>query len=189
MSDYKTALAMPTVDDAIAHLWQTQPKDMCHSGHNIEANLRKRFKPTLEQKRYFGPFAKHFYPIDFDPSTHALLLTGPPGVGKTQFARYFLGDCDYIKGTLEGLRCLDFDKPVLFDEISMLAADPEQSKEITDVENGGTIAMRYKDVSIPPSVPRVFCHNVSHPFRNPNEAVYGRRVHHHVIGQVPEDGL
>jgi hypothetical protein len=63
----------------------------------------------------------------------------------------------------------------------MLGADPEQSKEVTDVENGGSIKMRYKDVTIPPGVRRVFVHNIEHPFRNPSGAVYGRRLVTHVI--------
>jgi len=71
--------------------------------------------------------------------------------------------------------------PLLFDEISMLDAHPEQSKEITDIENGGTIKMRYKPVIIPPGIKRVFLHNIEHPFRNPDGAVYGRRVVTHVL--------
>eukprot|EP00966_Prymnesium_polylepis_P156448 3614696-Prymnesium_polylepis.1 len=63
----------------------------------------------------------------------------------------------------------------------MLNADPGQSLEITDVESGGTIELRYKNVLIPPGIKRVFVHNLEHPFKNPKLAVYGRRVHTHVI--------
>ena len=166
------------------------------SAHNIEENLRKKFKKVEDQKRFYGPFPHYFYPgeiiddnfvhADFDPTTHSLLLVGPPVIGKTQFARYMLGDCDYVKSKLEGLRTCRFDKPILFDEICMLGTDkkpidPEDSKEITDVENGGSISARYRDIAIPCGIQRIFCSNMQHPFRNPNEAVYGRRVHTHVI--------
>jgi len=183
---YATALRQDNLQEAISYLWQKRPKDMCHSAHNIEDNLRKKFKNTQPQLRYAGPFPEKFYPPDYNRSTHSLLLVGPPGIGKTQFARYLLGDCDYVKSKLEALRACQFDKPILFDEICMLGTDkkpidPEESKEITDVENGGTLSARYRDINIPPGVTRIFCSNMEYPFRNPNEAVYGRRVVSHVI--------
>lgn len=190
---YSEALRKDTFQEAINYLWEKRPRDMALSAHNIEENLRKKFKPPVLQKRFYGPFPHYFYPgqivedqfvhADFDPTTHSLLLVGPPGIGKTQFARYMLGDCDYVKSKLETLRTCRFDKPILFDEVCMLGAkiDPEESKEITDVENGGTIKARYKDIAIPCGIKRIFCTNMEHPFRNPNEAVYGRRVHSHVI--------
>lgn len=181
---WTVALQCTTAQEAIEHLWEAVPAEMCKHSHQIEENIRKRMRVPYEQKRFSGPYHEHFYPPhDWDSTTHSLLLTGPPGIGKTQFARYLLGDCDYVKGTLESLRECKFDRPLLFDEIHMLGpgVDPEQSKEITDVENGGTIKLRYKDVQIPPGVPRIFVSNFETPFRNPNEAVYGRRVVTHRI--------
>ena len=180
---YREALACNNVNDALDLLWQKLPGEMCKFGDRIEANIRTRMRPQQEQKRYAGPFPSEFYPAEWNPDTHTLLIIGPPGLGKTQFARYLLGDCDYIKGNLDNpvFRECQFDKPLLFDEISMLDSHPEQSKEITDVENGGTINLRYKNKLIPPGVKRVFLHNIEHPFRNPNGAVYGRRVHTHII--------
>ena len=175
-------MQLDSADAAIEHLWQTRPEDMCKMGDRIAHNLRCRKECEAPQKRYAGPYPDAFYPPrEWDPDTHALLLVGPAGLGKTQFARYLLGDCDYVKGSLETLRECEFDKPILFDEVNMLDADPEQSKEVTDVENGGSIKIRYKDVTIPPGVRRVFVHNIEHPFRNPSGAVYGRRLVTHVI--------
>jgi hypothetical protein len=178
---FKKATLCDSAEEAIDMLWQTRPEDMCKHGDRIEENLRKRLGAKHLQKRYDGPYPQEFYPSGWDPDTHALLIVGPPGLGKTQFARYLLGDCDYIKGDLEPLRKIRFDKPILFDEVHMLEKDPEQSKEITDIENGGTIHMRFKNVQIPPGIRRVFVHNKEHPFRNPSGAVYGRRVHTHII--------
>ena len=181
---FKKASTSKTTEEAIDLLWKEKPEDMCKHGERIEANLRKKIGSTVhQQKRYEGPYPVEFYPKGWNPDTHALLLVGPPGLGKTQYARYLLGTCDYIKGRLDNpvFRECQFDKPLLFDEINMLDADPEQSKEVTDVENGGTINLRYKNVSIKPGIRRVFVHNIEHPFRNPNGAVYGRRVHTHII--------
>ena len=177
-------LSMDSAQDAIEYLWHNKPEDMVRFGHTIEPNIRKRMKTRYEPQRYYGPY-HNWIPADWDPKTHALLITGPPGVNKTQFARYIVAHLwpnldengpDYVKGTLASLKGCSFDRPIIFDEINMLGEDPEQSKEITDVENGGTIKMRYGDQVIPPGVPRIFLHNMEYPFRDPAGAVYCRRV-------------
>lgn len=45
---------------------------------------------------------------------------------------------------------------------------------INTTQPTGTLAARYKDIVIPPSVPRIFLSNFR-CFRNPDEAVYDRR--------------
>jgi hypothetical protein len=178
---FKKALLCESADEAINFLWDTRPEDMCKQGDRIAENIRSRMKPAQAQRRFEGPYPEEFYPRGWNPETHSLLLVGPPNLGKTQYARYLLGDCDYIKSNLEELKKCRWDKPLLFDEVMMLEAHPEQSKEITDVVDGGGINLRFKNVQIPPGVRRVFVHNIEHPFRNPSNAVYGRRVHTHVI--------
>lgn len=177
------AMEQQTYEEAIEYLWKNEPKEMCKSAHNIEENIRKRFSIKHPQKRFFGPFDKQFYPQNWDPETHSLLLVGPPGIGKTQFARYFFGENDYVSDTIEGIRSLQWQRPVVFDDINFCEDkySPWTSKAITDVENGGTIAMRNKDVQMPPGVKKIFCSNKFHPFRNPEDTVYGRRVVTHDI--------
>ena len=107
---YDTALRQDTFQEAIDYLWKKRPRDMALSAHNIEENIRKKFKIIAPQVRFYGPFPRHFYPpAEFDPITHSLLLVGEPGIGKTQFARYMLGDCDYVKSNLEKLRTVAFE--------------------------------------------------------------------------------
>lgn len=183
---WSEALSMNSVTEAVDFLWKKQPKQMCLSAHIVTENIAKRMRPEHPQLRYFGPYPKHFYPVNWNRDRFSLLISGPPGIGKTQFARYLLGENDYIKSSLEGLRRLLFDKPIIFDEVSMLSSDEQQSKEVTDVENGGAITMRYKDVEIPPGVPRIFLSNHSFPFHNPDHAVIlpdgtPRRLHVHSL--------
>eukprot|EP00966_Prymnesium_polylepis_P319572 7376019-Prymnesium_polylepis.4 len=118
---FKEAMACEDPDDAIKLLWERVPAEMCKNAHHIENNIRNRMRPAQQaHKRYLGPFPPEFYPEQWNPDTHALLIVGPPGLGKTQFARYLLGDCDYIKGKLDNpaFRACKFDKPLLFDEIN-----------------------------------------------------------------------
>lgn len=185
VSAWSTALEMPSAKEAIDYLWEKKPQDMCKFGQNIERNVRQRMSPPAPSaKLYFGPYPKHFYP-DYDSTTLSLLLWGPSGLNKTQFARYFMahnhGDYDYVKGTHEALKTINFDKPFIHDEVNMTDQIPDSSKELTDVENGGSLWARFKPITIPPGVPRIFIANQQCPFHNPDNTVYARRVHTHHI--------
>ena len=177
--NFSTALRMDSPDEAIDYLWSKQPRLMMCQAHNICTNVRQRLRTHNNFICYCGPYLQSWLPTNWDPTQQSLLIFGRPGIGKTNFGRYLLspfGQPDYIKGTLANLKNLRFDSPLLFDEISMLHDDPEQSKEITDVPNGGTIKARYSDIIIPPGIPRIFLSNYERPFRNPCESVYGHRV-------------
>lgn len=180
---FKTALEMETPDKAIDYLWQHEPRQMCLNGHNIERNVRQRLNPPYEAAEYLGPYPKHYYPSAWNHKTHALLLWGPPGICKTQFAKYLLkhtveGPIQFFKKNPELLKQSKL--PFVFDEINMNTRAPDDSREITDVENGGSISARNQDAQIPP-VPRIFTANYEFPFKNPFDSVYGRRlVTHHV---------
>lgn len=182
---FAQALAAGTVREAMEIVALQDPGSYCRFGEAIERNIRRRLAPPQQPKLYFGPFLSPLVGTNWDPTTHSLLLWGPAGVGKTQWARYYMshrwGEYDYIKGSHEQLKRLHFDKPFIFDEV-FLCNDkdpwhkPMQSREITDVENGGCVECRNSNVDIPPGVARIFLSNVPFPFRNPADSVYGRRV-------------
>jgi len=175
--DFKVALECETPEEALEYLWQHRPADMLKQGHLIEQNLRRRMhKKTLYQP-YYGPYQDW---IDWDHEKYSLLLYGPPGGQKTSYARWLMahkfGDYLFVKKNHESLKEISLWKPFLFDEVYLLEKEPALSREITDVENGGSLSCRNRDGEIPPGIPRVFTSNYEHPFRNPQEAVYGRRV-------------
>lgn len=172
---FSAAMACSTPEEACNHLWTTRPADMMRYGASIERNIRQRMTPAPKALRFEGPYANLYY-MQYDPQVYSLLIVGPPGVGKTQFARYLLGDCDYVKDSIEGLRHCTFSKPILLDDIDVSDLPESVSKALTDVPDGGSVKMRYNDVIIPPGVPRIFCHNSYHCFSDPYGAVYERRL-------------
>jgi len=172
---YTEALACSTPEQGLDILWAKKPSDMMRFGASIEANLRKRMRVAIAPRIWYGPYAKLFY-MNYDPCVHSLLIVGPPGIGKTQFARYLLGDYDYVKDSIEGLRNCTFTKPILFDDVDVSDMSDSVSKALTDVLDGGAVKMRYNDVIIPPGIPRIFCHNNYHCFSDPYGAVYDRRL-------------
>ena len=182
-SNWATAMRMATVEDAVDHLWWHETQAMCKGGNVIAANIASRMAPAPEAKLFYGPFPKwmHDHLDDWDPTSHSLLLTGIPGQGKTQFARYIMahefGQYNFVKKNHEDLKELrNLRLPLLYDEINFLTREADESKEITDVENGGSVHCRFKSVTIPPGVPRIFLSNEPHPFHDPHGAVYGRRL-------------
>ena len=192
---YMKAMGLSTAQEAIDYLWETVPDQMCKHAHNIEANIRKRKRTPPEPKIWLGPYPKDYYPEKWDPTSHSLLLYGPPEKHKTQFARYLLahtcGEHDFVKRGVEQLKTIPLDKPFVFDEIYLSdpKTSPWDSREITDVENGGTINARYGDIAIPPGIPRIFTSNYEHPFKNPQESVYKRRVVSHAIRVEPKPAV
>lgn len=171
-----------SVTEAMDHLWKKRPQDCAKFGESIERNLRRRINPIPEAVVYMGPFPAYCWPdFKWSPYTHSLLLWGEPGGMKTQFARYLMshmfGEYEYIKKGHEMVKThLTRTKPFIFDEVYLCNKDPEMSKEITDVEGGGSIDCRNQDTWIPPGLPRIFLSNYQFPFCNPKGAVYGRRV-------------
>lgn len=192
---WKAALELENADLAVEHLWANAPADMCKFGDRIAENVHKRMRTAPpEGKVWDGPYHESYYPKDWDHTTHSLLLWGPPGANKTQFAKYYLWQLTgvkptYIKGGHEQLRHIDYSKPFIHDEVYLVDKDAHLSREITDVVDGGCLTARNKDINIPPGVPRIFISNYEHPFCNPQSAVYGRRVHSHAIPISPPGPL
>lgn len=176
---WATALALPDAKQALEHLWTTAPRDMCLNGDRVQKNVTNRFAPVFARPLYDGPYPERYYPVDWNHRKHSLLIWGKPSMNKSQFAQYLLkhvtgGDIQFFKKNAELLKNVTM--PFIFDECEcFLNRIPADSREVTDVENGGSIQARNQDADIPP-FPRIFTSNYEFPFRNPQEAVYGRRV-------------
>lgn len=168
------------------------PRDFLINGERMIKNWYVvHSKPLPRPPAYFGPFPVSYY-TSWNSQTHSLLLYGAPGLGKSQFARYLLyhvtgHDPFIVKGTLEGLKDWKREgqlRPLVIDDISFLNMDEALSREITDVETGTVVNVKHGHVIIPPGIARIFTSNFQFPFRNPGEAVYGRRVTSYEIKEL-----
>lgn len=177
--NFATAMELPTADEALEFLWNKEPREMLRFANTIESNMRKRKRSVFKAPIYLGPYPKHYYDFECNMQSHSLLLWGPPNQHKTQFARYLMahtvGDYVFLKKNPEQLKTSP-GVPFIFDEVYMHNHDPNDSREITDVENGGSVHARNSNAEIPPGVPRLFTSNYQFPFKNPNDSVYERRV-------------
>lgn len=165
-----------TVAEAVATLWKKRPREMMLHGKNIIENLTNAKKPKVMARIFNGPFMD----IQWTNYSHTLILEGEPGVGKTQWARWWgahHGGYFYCKGSLECLRHYNNEAVVIYDDIDIEKYDKLKWDDIFDVENGGTIAgMRYKDITVPPG-PKIWLQNPGMPrIPDPYKRIYGRRV-------------
>lgn len=179
---YRRALAASSVVEGMEILALSRPSDYLRFGQSMERNLRRRLETPCHAIQYYGPYLPNWFPHTWNPYTHSLLIWGESGINKTQFARYYMlhmvGDYDYVKGDHEAAKRLSGRKPFIHDEVNCLRSScvGDNSREITDVENGGEVVCRNSNAYIPPGLPRIFISNMERPFRNPAESVYGRRV-------------
>lgn len=179
---FRQALAADSVQQGMEILALRRPSDYLRFGEAMERNLRRRLETVPAAIEYYGPYLPKWMPDSWNPHTHSLLLWGVSGINKTNYARWLMrhmvGEFEYIKKHHESVKLLSGRKPFIFDEVNCLheRCEPENSREITDVENGGCVTCRGSNCTIPPGLPRIFISNLQYPFRDPQQSVYGRRV-------------
>lgn len=142
-------------------LMAAQPKWLFQHMSGAEKHWRTVNVQPFCGIRYFGPYLFH-RDLEWTPYTHTMVLKATPGVGKTQWAKYYFqhmfGDFHYVKGTLSGLRHIGQKKSIILDDIEF-QEEFHGWNALTDIESGGSISARYADVHIEPGIPRIIICN------------------------------
>lgn len=151
------ALAADSAEEALEMLWKMEPEKMAVHGHNIERNIKKRMrKPVAPPAPYCGPYP---HVVDW-PENKCLFIWGGAGLGKTQFAKYLLGEHFYVKGSLEALRHWDGSQPIIFDEWPYNDPKHNQQKVLLDMQDGAYVMLSHNaTVFIPAGTKKVFISN------------------------------
>lgn len=152
---FKEAASCSEWPEAEDKLWTEQPRFMFQHATSAERHFKKRKQVPIVPRLFYGPWRN----VEWDAEAKSLELIGPPGVGKTQWARYHCshhGGYFYCKGTLNSLKYYKGEPWIIFDDVVHGLLD---CNALLDVENGGTIPARYNDYILPPGVKRIFIHN------------------------------
>lgn len=179
-------------DQARPLLLEGAPRDLFLNADRIKSNISLVNAPVIERVVYSGPFLSSFYPgPEFLPSRQSLVITGSPGIGKTQFACFCASASgDFLIAThMDDLKKLSSaHKTIVFDDMSFNHLPRETSIFITDIEMPRSIHCRYGNAIIPAGVKRIFTSNrrAFQPHLNleplfVSDPAVERRVYEHVI--------
>jgi hypothetical protein len=115
---------------------------------------RKVIKPRL----YYGPYM--FNPT-WDSDEKTLVVVGEPGVGKTQWARWYCASEGYFycKNRLDCMRHYNGEPWIIFDDINVEDYTNVDLQGVFDVENGGSVNARYAPIDFPENVKRIWLRN------------------------------
>jgi len=137
-------------ESGLVHLRQTRPRDVALQGMNIIANLRAARRRRVTRTIYFGPYRMLMNRWDRQKT---LVMISSPGWGKTQMACYWaahlFGTYFYAKGSLECLRHYHGENCIIYDDIKVCSYRELEWDDVFDVESGGMITARYRDIPIP----------------------------------------
>lgn len=156
-----TVFTMEDPEEAMALLVKKRPRDVAISGKAIRENLyANKKKKGISRILYSGPYRRMM--DTWQHQTKTLVMISKPGWGKTQMACYWaehmFGSYFYCKGSLEALRHYRSESCIIYDDIKVAKYVDIEWDDVFDVENGGFVSARYKDIVIPPC-PKIWLQN------------------------------
>lgn len=157
---FKRAWACSTWAEAANLLEREDPKFLLQYGHQAERNWKRRKLSVPQATIYYGPYPESWYRLmEEHPWGKSMVVVGPSGVGKTQFFKYWAehdGGYYFAKGKakdqLRKAAGASYKYLIIDDAAKMIdTLDGDDQNSLLDVENGGDIAARNKDIYLPPS--------------------------------------
>jgi len=101
---------------------------------------------------------ENFLPVVMPADWHSLLITGPTGIGKTQFARALLPNAPVIRH-VDQLRTADFSGGIIFDDFDVSHWPVTSIIHLLDWDEASGIHCRYSHVLVPAHTKKIFTHN------------------------------
>lgn len=143
---------------ALAEFIGRYPKEYTLQKVRVEENLRamgKKSRGLRYQLDQFQDVAE-----GWKREEKALLLHGPSGTGKTEYARALIGEGGLLVRHMDQLKKLSEDTTgIVFDDMSFLHWPREAVIHLLDLNNESGINVKHGCVEIPAGMPRVFTHN------------------------------
>lgn len=174
-SIYKRAREAATWDEASNILWE-DPKFMLQFGQSAERNWKRRRLGECCDVVYYGPSIRQ--PEEWDPAKQTLIIKGPSGVGKTQWALEFgRRNGGYLKiGHYQKLKDWNGERVIIFDDCddSLNAQDVSTWISITETESTRDFRVLHGVVTIPPVIKIILTNGALTPRDNAAGAVARR---------------
>lgn len=147
---FATIQAAPSLEEACLAV-DIEPRSVGDVRMIMAAKKRKVMNPRL----YYGPYM--FNP-KWDAESKTLVVVGEPGVGKTQWARWYCASEGYFycKNRLDCMRHYNGEAWIIFDDIHVEDYINVDLQGVFDVESGGSIAARYAPIDFPENVKRIW---------------------------------
>jgi len=146
-----------SVASALAFMQKELPYEMLTKWTTVENSLQAyRTMKTRQTPPLY--LLENFLPVVMPVDWHALLLTGPTGIGKTQFARALLPSAPVIRH-VDQLRTADLSKGIIFDDFDVSHWPVTSIIHLLDWDEASGIHCRYTHVLVPAHTKKIFTHN------------------------------
>jgi len=157
----------------------------------VERWIELNRPPTVEKKYPLDSF--NIPPVDLK---FAQLITGGPGFGKTRYAVAHFNNPLFVRH-MDELLCLQIGEHdgIIFDELNFSHFPCGARINLLDLELPAQVHCRYRHVTIPQGLPRIFCHNRDDIFYSHTDTIEERgainrrlrilKVDHCLFGNPP----
>lgn len=146
-----------SVASALALMVKELPYEMVTKWTTVENSLQAY--RTMKVRQTPPSFQlENFLPVVMPADWHSLLLTGPTGIGKTQFARALLPKAPVIRH-VDQLRTADLSNGIIFDDFDVSHWPVTSIIHLLDWDEASGIHCRYTHVLVPAHTQKIFTHN------------------------------